>query len=265
MRNTLLLFALRVFVALSVALGALTLPCNAVDVAIHVNVAKTHQALEGFGATTLSLVHEGPSGDSLGPVLRSNVLEAVYGQVKLTMGNLAIGLLESPGRWADRRNDNDDSHRIDWHGFNTFQADRMLQQVVKPAVSMGFNNYSLQGGINWIWSSPWLADLYKRDRARCLEECAEQIEACVVYWQKINQSLPRFVHLFNEPTSGNGEMKGADAQMIRDVVKYAGTRLRAAGFQEIKFVVPNEETLGRNIAVARVILEDPTARDSDCD
>lgn len=202
MKNPLLLSAVHVCLALSVAPCAFALPCSAVDVAIHVNVAKTHQVLEGFGATTLSLVQEGASGDTLGPTLRAKVLEAVYGQVKLTMGNLAVGLLESLGGWADRRNDNDNPRTIDWRGFNTFQADRMLQQVVKPSVPMGFTNYSLQGGINWIWSSPWLADLYKRDRARCLEECAEQIEACVVYWEKINQSLPRFVHLFNEPTSG---------------------------------------------------------------
>jgi O-glycosyl hydrolase len=43
-------------------------------------------------------------------------------------------------------------------------------------------------------------------------------------------------------------------------VKRAGDRLRIAGFPELKFVVPNEETVTRTIDVARVILEDPDAR-----
>jgi hypothetical protein len=85
----------RWLLALPLALGALTRPCPAGDVVIRVDIAKTHQVLEGFGATTLSLIHEGAAGDPLSPALRSNVLEAVYGQVKLTMGNLAAGLLES--------------------------------------------------------------------------------------------------------------------------------------------------------------------------
>jgi O-glycosyl hydrolase len=221
---------------------------------------KTHQVWEGFGATTMSLVHSGEMGDSLGPARRAKVLEAVYGQVGLTMGNISIGLLESPGGWDNRRNDNDDPCQIDWKGFDAAAADNMKKWVTDPAGRMGFVNYSLAGNINWIWSSPWLGELYKKDRPRCLAECAEQVEAAVTYWRKITGSLPPTVHLFNEPTSGNGEVRPADAAMIRDIVKACGRRLRERGFKDIKFVVPNEETVGRSLAVARTILEDADAR-----
>jgi O-glycosyl hydrolase len=48
--------------------------------------------------------------------------------------------------------------------------------------------------------------------------------------------------------------------MVRDVVKRVGERHRAAGYRDVGLVVPNEETVARSIAVARVILEDPEAR-----
>jgi hypothetical protein len=230
------------------------------EVDVDVEGKSMRQVYEGFGATTLSLVHPGALGDALGPTLRPQVLDALYGQVKLTMGNVAIGLLESPGGWDRRCNDNEDPTVIDWMGFDTFQADSAWRDVVKPSAALGLDNYSLEGKLNWNWASPWLRGLYGTDRRRCLDECAEQVEASVTYWQKITGSVPRYVHLFNEPTSGNCEIAGADAEMVRDIVKRAGDRLRAAGFQDVKFVVPNEETVERSTAVAEVILADPDAR-----
>jgi O-glycosyl hydrolase len=233
---------------------------SAKDVEIRVDGGKSRQVYEGFGATTLSLVHPGRLGDTLGPKLRLRVLDALYGQVKLTMGNLSTSLLESTGGWEHRRNDNDDPKVINWNGFDTFQADATWNHVVKPSAALGLDNYSLEGKINWKWVSPWLREIYRRDRQRCLDECAEQVEASVAYWQKIAGSIPRYVHLFNEPTSGNCEVDGADAEMVRDIVKRAGDRLRTAGFKDVKFVVPNEETVERSTAVAKVILEDADAR-----
>jgi len=233
---------------------------SAADVEIRVEGQNGRQLYEGFGATTLSLVHAGQLGDSLGEQLRPKVLQTLYGQVKLNMGNLSIGLLESPGGWDQRSNDNDDPTVINWSGFDTFQADSMWRSVVKPSVQYGLDNYSLEAKINWNWGSPWLRELYRIDREKCLDECAEQVEAAVTYWQKIAGSVPPYVHLFNEPTSGNHEIVDADAEMVRDIVKRTGDRLRAAGFGKLKFVVPNEETVERSRAVAKVILEDADAR-----
>ena len=103
----------------------LTATCTAAeDVQIVVDGTKTRQVYEGFGATTLGLVHAGPIGDALAPQVRLRALEALYKQVHLTMGNLAMALLESPDGWDERRNDNDDPQQIDWRGFDSFSADR---------------------------------------------------------------------------------------------------------------------------------------------
>ena len=230
------------------------------EVEVRIDGARTHQVLEGFGATTLSLVHPGTLDDPLGAPLRGQALEALYRQVKITMGNIAVGPPEGPPGRRPSRNDNDDPRTIDWSGFGTAPAEAMWKSLVEPAAAMGFDDYSLEGKINWRWLSPWLSDLHRKDRDRCLEECAEQAEACVRAWKKIAGVVPRYVHLFNEPTSGNREIEGADAAMVRDIVQRAGRRLRTAGFPEVKFVVPNEETVARTVEVARVILEDPEAR-----
>jgi hypothetical protein len=226
---------------------------------IRVDGGRTHQTYEGFGATTLSLIRPGPGGDSLGPELRKRAIDALYGQVRLTMGNVAVGPHEGPGGQPGR-NDDGDPHAIRWEGFDLFQAEALWPGLVQPGASLGLDDYSLEGKINWRWSSPWLGELHRTDRDRCLEECAEQVEACAASWKKIAGSAPRLIHLFNEPTTGNREIEGADAAMVRDIVKRCGDRLGTAGFPDVKFVVPNEETVRRSIDVARAILEDPGAR-----
>jgi hypothetical protein len=188
------------------------------------------------------------------------VLQAVYGDVKINMGNLSMGPLESPGNWNQRRNDNDDPRTLDLKGFNTFAIEQMHGKVVVPSAKLCLDNYSLEGKIDWRWSSPWLKELFTKDRARGLEECAEKVLACVTLWKKTNGSLPRYIHLFNEPTSGNREMEGASAEDIRDVVKAVGKRLQAEGLGDLRLIVPNEETVAHSIRVARVILADPEAR-----
>jgi len=131
-------------------------------VEIVVDGARRHQAYEGFGATTLSLVHRGGrpgydrAGDSLGPKLRQRVLDALYGQVKLTMGNLSIGPLETPAGWDHRGNDNDDPKRIDWKGFDTFDADSMWNELaIMPAGSIAVPSGSRPAvPTAWCWPRP---------------------------------------------------------------------------------------------------------------
>jgi O-glycosyl hydrolase len=224
------------------------------EVRISVDGANLHQVWEGFGATTLSLVPADAKEDPLSPELRHELLDAVYHRAGLTMGNLALGWREKPALQQQGETGHDDA------GVDTLPTDSMWKYVVHPAAALGLDNYSLQGNINWRWTSPELAKLYHTDRARCLEKCADQVEHCVRYWHHLAGGLPRYVHLFNEPTSGNCEIQGADATMVRDIVKTVGARLHHAGFTNLKFVVPNEETVSRSIEVARVILEDPEAR-----
>ena len=65
----------------------------AAEVVITVDNSKPRQVMEGFGATTFSLVHSGPLGDTLTPDLRQRAIEACYGQVKLNLGNLEVGFV----------------------------------------------------------------------------------------------------------------------------------------------------------------------------
>ena len=66
--------------------------------------------------------------------------------------------------------------------------------------------------------------------------------------------------LFNEPLTGNKELKSSDVQDVVDIVKRAGARLRAEGFSDILFVIPNEETVDATLRVAAAVLSDPEAR-----
>ena len=86
------------------------------------------------------------------------------------MGNLSMSLLESPGGWDHRSNDNNDPRVINWKGFDTFPADSIWNSVVRTSETLGLDNYSLEGKINWNWTSPWWREIYRADRERCLDE-----------------------------------------------------------------------------------------------
>lgn len=227
--------------------------------AVLIDGAKQHQAIEGFGATHLSLVYEG-KGDVLSPTLRSRAIDAVYRQVGLTTGNLEGALLESSGGWNERRNDNNDPFTTDWAGFQTFNARGMKENVVDLASPLGFNNYFLGQKVNVRWASPWLDTIRKTDYNRYLDEVAEQVIAGQVHWRDKYGIVPRYLMLFNEPLSGNRELLNGTIKDVVDIIKHVGARLRGAGFPEVKFIVPNEETEEISLHTAKAILSDPVAR-----
>ena len=65
---------------------------------IQVDNAITYQTIDGFGANTLSLVF--PNGDHLGP-LRERAVKAAFGEVRLSLGLLNIGIVETPAGATD--------------------------------------------------------------------------------------------------------------------------------------------------------------------
>lgn len=234
-------------------------PEEAIKVTVH--GGDQRQVMEGFGALTQSLVFQ--TGDNLTPSQRQRAIEAVYGRVGLTMGRLSIGLAETPADasdlWEERSNDNDDPFVIDEGGFNWFGSDAAKEKVVDSARPLGFDNYSLMGNINLL-ALNFLVPIRDSDYDRYLNECAEHVLAVLEHWREAYGLVPQTVYLFNEPTSGNKELSGGSAQEIADIIKRTGGRLREAGFSEVKFVVPNEETVRRTLEVTKVILEDPEAR-----
>jgi O-glycosyl hydrolase len=215
--------------------------------------------MDGFGATHNSLEYQGV-GSTLSPELRLQAVEAVYQQVGLNLGNLEGALLESPGSYDERSNDNDDPDSIDWAGFQTFPADAIHSNLLALAEPFGFNDYFINQKVNLRWASPWMEDLRTTDYARYLEEAAEQVAAGSIYWRDQYGIVPRYLMLFNEPLSGNGELQSGSVQEVVDLVIAVGTRLEQEGFGNVRFVLPNEETVDKSLEVADAILSDPVAR-----
>ncbi|MBW8041941.1 MAG: hypothetical protein FVQ85_18340 [Planctomycetes bacterium] len=230
------------------------------QVEIIVDNTREHQTMEGFGATHLPLVYEG-IGDVLGPILRAKAIDAVYNQVGISMGNLEVALLESPGSYKQRANDNNDPFKFNWKGFQTFRADVMKEKVVDLAEQFGFDNYFLGQKINVRWATPWLDHIRNTDYNCYLDEAAEQVAAGQIYWRDTFGVVPRFQMLFNEPLSGNRELLNGTVHDVVDIVKRAGARLRNEGFRDIKFVVPNEETEEKSLKTITAVLSDPEARE----
>ncbi len=234
------------------------LPSSA-KILVNIDAGITHQTMDGFGATHLPLVYEG-MGDVLTPKLRSEAIDAVYRQVRLNLGGLDGALLESPGNYEQRANDNDDPLTINWNGFQTFSADAIYSNVVVQAAPLGFTDYSLSQKINIRWASPWLENIRSTNYPLYLEEAAEQVVAQAEYWRDQHGSLPPYIVLFNEPLSGNGELLSGDTKEVIDLIKTASSRLEQEGFAGVKFIVTNEETPAKSIEVATAILNDAEAR-----
>jgi len=219
------------------------------DATVRVDATVRHQAMEGFGATTLSLVYggfdvEGYDDEDNLPALRAKVIEALYGQVKLTMGNLQLPMLEQA------KNDDDDPHHLNWSGFDLRESKFMKEKIVDLARPYGFDNFQLAHNIDFR-RMHWLKPIRAADYSRYLDECAENVVAGVVHWRDT-------WHI--EPLSGNRELGGGSTQEVVDIVKRAGAALRKAGVNTMKFVVPNEETEAKSLETATAILADPEAR-----
>jgi O-glycosyl hydrolase len=215
--------------------------------------------MDGFGATHNSLEYQGV-GSTLNSDLRLQAVEAIYQQVGINLGNLEGALLESPGSYDQRSNDNNDPDSIDWAGFQTFAADAIQSNLLELAEPYGFNDYYINQKVNLRWASPWMQELRTTDYPRYLDEAAEQVAAGSIYWRDKYGIVPRYLMLFNEPLGGNGELQGGSVQEVVDLVKVIGARLEKEGFNNVRFVLPNEETVDKSFEVAAAILSDPAAR-----
>ena len=238
-------------------LGLICFSASAVsaEVSIWVDGTQTRQTIEGFGATTMSLVYEGPLGDTLTPELRREAVEAAYGQVKLNGGNLNVNFV---------RPAQDAAHGAEpaglYHGYRTFGSEAMKTKLVDLAAPMGFTEWCLSPKIEIRWSNPQLRKLRQADYPAFLAACGEQVALCARFWRERYQLVPRFIMPFNEPTSGNGELGSGNAKEVAEIIRAVGQRLRAEGFADVKLVVPCEETVARSLAVAEAILSDEQAR-----
>ena len=220
-----------------------------------------HQVIEGFGSAVTEWVDPITGTDQIG-AMRPRVMDAIYNQVKLTTGHLDIGPYENfnPVNYTTS-NDDGDPFNFNWAAFNMVRSINQKSKVVDYAKPMGFNNFTIHGGMNTRWSDPWLNTIRsKRLHEAYLQEAAETVVAGNVYWRDNYGIVPLWHHLFNEPTSGNQEIYGATTREIIDLVKTTGARFRREGFANTKFIVASEETEEKSLATAKAILNDPRAR-----
>ena len=230
------------------------------SVSVRIDEAVIHQTIEGFGATHNEYFNLVTREDLMGS-LRERVIESVYGQVGITMGQIEVGPYETfdPSNYTTA-NDNDDPFTYSWRAFNFVRSGGQKTGIVDRAMGYGFDNFTIHSGTNVRWSDPWMAEVRRRNYQLYLQEMAENVVAPLVYWREKFGIVPRWHHLFNEPTTGNRELAVYDVQEVVDLVKVVGARFRREGFKDIRLVVASEETEEASLASARAILADPEAR-----
>jgi O-glycosyl hydrolase len=227
-------------------------------VTVQIAGSDTHQTMEGFGATTSSLAYD--AKDNVRADLRPLAIQAAYRDVGLNMGNLSPEPCESsPSNVFSPANDDSDPLNLNANGFNWIQSDNMVDKIVTPAKQYGFDAYYLGPVISTTFSLAWVNALRSSSYDGFLNEIAEHVVAIATHWRDAYGITPRFLQLWNEPLSGNGELVGGSPQELVDIVKRAGARLQAAGITP-RFVVPAEETEAISLSHAALILADADAR-----
>jgi O-glycosyl hydrolase len=236
-------------------------PAAGDEVVFEVDNGVVRQTVDGFGSTTVSLVY--PNGDHLG-AYRQAAIAAAYGTVGISLGTVSVGVVEAPANATDvygqRGNDNSSPAVMNPSGFNFAGSDDMLQRVLVPARAFGYAGLQLGPLVSLAGPLDWLKPIRASDYERYLDEVAEHVLAVMQHWRDAYGLTPRLVHLFNEPTTGALELQSTSIHEMVDIVKRVGARLRGAGFADVKFIVPNEETISRSLEAARAILEDAVAR-----
>jgi uncharacterized protein (TIGR03437 family) len=241
----------------------------AASVNVTVNLAVQYQTMEGFGqAEPSSLVYPGVP-PALSDSVRAIAIDKAFRQVGINMGTIG-GLLESPGSYDQRQNDNSDPFATNWMGFNVDALTGAKRYLVDLAKPLGFTGYYLGAEApNVRWQSPWLAPIRQKDYNRFLDEAAEQVVANVAYWRNTYGEELRYYQFGNEQLTGNHASINPDGSgygsvdpttQIVDLAKRAGSRLRAAGYLKTRFMVGTEETEETSFQVASAILADPQAR-----
>lgn len=244
---------------LGLALSLAPLCVASAQTVVTVDATATHQTMVGFGATTISLAFAGTN--DVPAALRTRAIEALYRDVRLNMGNLEIEPCEAPpSNVYAPANDDGDPTTINAAGFNWIQSQNMHDLVVAPGTPFGFTDWFIGPVVTTGYALAWVNALRTSDYNAYLAEIAEHAVAVASHWRDTYGASPSLLMLFNEPTSGNGELVGGDATTIVDIVKRAGAALRAAGFADVRFVVPCEEREDISLDHARRILEDPVAR-----
>jgi hypothetical protein len=224
-----------------------------------IDAAATRQTWHGVGANVRAPVLGG-GRDVMPAAARAKAADLLFRAIGIRVGKLDSQLLESPGSYAQRRNDNDNPLALSWSGFQTAALDSVRRTVLDLPEAKPFDGFQIGQMVNTRWASPWLAALRGRDYQRYLDEAAEQTVAACTYWRRVHGRVPDLWQLFNEPLTGNREVAGGSRRDLVDLVTRAGARLAQEGCGNVRFVVASEETEEESYNSAAAILQDPDAR-----
>ena len=220
-------------------------------VRVEVNAAAPHQAMEGFGATTASLIYQNGADDKVPAALRTKAVQAAYRDVRLTLGNVEIG------QWEPANDDADPMH-LNEPAFEIAGLTAINEKLMAPARALGADGL-YPGNVISMGATEWLLPLRTANYNRYIDECAEYVVSAVLKWRDVTGQIPRYHALFNEAIWGNQELKGGNTKEIIDIIKRAGGRLRSAGMPTT-FVIASEYSPAQSAALAKEILLDPQAR-----
>ncbi len=236
----------------------------AADCTVTVDASTTHQTWEGFSASTNSFNDGGV--DEIG-AMRPQIVDAIYRQVGLTMGDLHCLTYEGATAYpyGNGANDDSDPSTFNWANFNWWRSDAQKSSWYDLANPKGLTNPLLRGGMSTRWADKWLGTIGQNNYNLYLAEAAEDVLAVHVRWRDLYGISTTWCQLFNEPTSGNRELmpypKGVSTgKAMTDLVTSVGARFRSEGFANIKLAVCSEETEEKSLQSAQAVLSDPVAR-----
>ena len=252
--------AARVILALVFA-GGFAGGVRAADVTVDIDAAQVHQTWYGFGCTHNSGIFG--SVDTMTASQRAQYVDLLFNQVRIRTGQIPSAF-EAPSNsginfFVNQANDDANPANINWNGFCTFYSDQFKANVVDLAGSGETGDLYPDVHINTRWASKWLEPIRTSNYSAFLDECAEQVLAQIIVFKNTYGREPLYAHLYNEPTSGNGELLNGTDTMIADIVARCGDRLRANGFSLVKFVVASQETEEVSLTTAVAVMSNPNA------
>ncbi|MDQ3041115.1 MAG: hypothetical protein M3R11_01900 [Acidobacteriota bacterium] len=221
------------------------------ETAVAVNAATTYQTIEGFGATILtsrrglaSQIIAEPSSDNITNEQRTEIYRLVFGQVGISMGNLQMPLLE-----------------INQNVFDYSESEFVYNSIMQGAIANGQSvaNYQPAYNINHGGMS-WMTSLRDQNYQAYLKACGNHVVKGLTKWKQLTGIEPPIAMIFNEPLSGNVELRSNSTREVVDIVKAVGSAVRKAKFRTVKFYLPNEETTAKSLETATAVLNDPTAK-----
>ena len=221
------------------------------NVTVAVNATTTYQTIEGFGATIgtsrrglASQILAEPNSDNITATGRASIYQAVFGQVGISMGNMHMSLLE-----------------LNQNVYNYSESEFFHTSIMKGAIANGQSVANYQPAYNIDHRGmTWMTTLRANNYPAYLAACGNHVVKGLTKWKHLTGVEPPIAMLFNEPLSGNGELRGGSTGEVVDIVKAVGAAVRRAKFRTVKFYLPNEETTAKSLETATAVLNDRTAK-----